>query len=270
MISGSAPLPTSTFNKWYEITGHKLLERYGMTEIGMALSNPLVEDPSRERRPGYVGCPLPNVSVKIVNGQETIVEMAGVNGSGFWSKPDAPVYLSQASKNESGDLYVKGPSVFKGYWNNEEATQHEFDGDWFKTGDTAIYDNNSFKILGRTSIDIIKTGGYKVSALEIETQFMEHPLIADVAVMGLPDVTWGQKVAAAIVLRNENNALDLNALKDWSKDKIASYAQPTVVKFVTELPKNQMGKVNKKLIISEYFSNRNHPTDVKSEEVKKN
>jgi malonyl-CoA/methylmalonyl-CoA synthetase len=125
-------LPEPLFYSWEEFTGHRLLERYGMTEIGMALSNPL----HGNRRPGFVGFPLPNVQARIVD----------------------------------DELRIKGPAVFKDYYGNEKATKETFDEEgWFKTGDNAMMDpkTGEYKILGRSSVDIIKTGGFKVSALEL-------------------------------------------------------------------------------------------------------
>lgn len=109
-----------------------------------------------------------------------------------------------------------------------------------------------YRILGRTSVDIIKSGGYKVSALEIERRLLEHPDIAECAVVGLPDITWGQKVAAVIVTKSKE-CLDLHELKAWCSDKLSSYQTPTVLKNVSELPRNAMGKINKKDLVKTIF-----------------
>ncbi|XP_067006319.2 malonate--CoA ligase ACSF3, mitochondrial [Anabrus simplex] len=242
MVSGSAPLPTPIFHRWEEITGHQILERYGMSETGMVLSNPL----HGERKPGFVGTPLPNVEVQIARtdtSQEPEVLVVG-NSSGTR-------ILSKDTTN--GELWVKGPGVFKYYYKRPKATEKEFTPDgWFKTGDTAQYTENSYRILGRTSVDIIKTGGYKVSAIEVETHLLGHPDIQDVAVVGLSDMTWGQKVAAVVVPR-ENKEIILSKLREWAKDRMAPYAIPTVLKVVDKLPKNSMGKVNKKELLLEIF-----------------
>lgn len=154
---------------------------------------------------------------------------------------------------EQGELLVKGPTVFKEYWNNPEATSDSFTKDgWFKTGDTAIYSNGVYRILGRTSVDIIKNGGYKISALDIERHLLEHPDIAECAVVGLPDITWGQKVAAVIVTRSKER-LDLLQLKAWCSDKLSSYQTPTVLENVSALPRNAMGKINKKELVKTIF-----------------
>lgn len=215
MVSGSAALPITVLEKWKIICGHTLLERYGMTEIGMALSNPLNE----ERKAGSVGFPLPFVEVKIVDedGKE-------IN-----------------SNNTAGELYVKGETVFKQYWNKTEETTKAFDNDWFKTGDfVEKNDDGYYKILGRKSTDIIKSGGYKISALEIENVLLTHPLINECAVVALPDDVWGETIAVAIV----SNITEVD-FKNWMKDNIADYKTPRKIIFVQHLPKNAMGKILK-------------------------
>lgn len=120
------------------------------------------------------------------------------------------------------------------------------------SGDTACYSDGVYRILGRTSVDIIKSGGYKISALDIERHLLAHKDIREVAVVGLPDVVWGQKVAAVIVI-TKNALLDLTLLKDWAKDKIPNYQIPSVLKIVDSIPKNAMGKINKKQLVKEMF-----------------
>lgn len=206
MISGSAPLPTTVFNRWHQITGHKLLERYGMTEIGMVLSNPLHVDENRDRVPGYVGNVLPETSVRLINDKCIVCEETGEYGKGFWQPPTTstlqqshsqkhaknilrstipqqqqqqqPSKQTESNANIIGELYVKGPSVFVEYYKKPEETKNAFQDGWFKTGDVAKFENGMFKILGRSNVDIIKTGAYKVSALEIETHLLEHQLIS--------------------------------------------------------------------------------------------
>jgi malonyl-CoA/methylmalonyl-CoA synthetase len=217
MVSGSAALPLSTLQRWKEINGHTLLERYGMTEIGMALSNPL----RGERVPGSVGTPLPSVEVQLV----------GENG-----KPIAP--------GTPGEIEVRGPSVFAEYWRRPDATHDAFRDGWFRTGDTAVVEKGVYRILGRTNIDILKTGGHKVSALEIEETLREHPAVAECAVVGLPDPEWGERVAAAVVL-NDGDALDLPSLRTWAKESLAVYKLPSRLLLLNALPRNAMGKVIK-------------------------
>ena len=221
MVSGSAALPVSTLNRWKEISGHTLLERYGMTEIGMALSNPL----EGERVPGSVGTPLPGVEVQLVDEQGEAV-----------------------ASGTPGEIEVRGPSVFKEYWGKPEATEQSFRRGWFRTGDVAVLENGRYRILGRMNIDILKTGGHKVSALEVEEQLREHPAVAECAVVGVPDSEWGERVGAAVVLR-EGEALDLERLRSWAKERLASHKIPSRLLIVDALPRNAMGKVTKPAIV---------------------
>jgi malonyl-CoA/methylmalonyl-CoA synthetase len=221
MVSGSAALPVATLSRWKEISGHTLLERYGMTEIGMALSNPL----HGERVPGTVGMPLPGVSVQLVNEQGTEV----LSGT-------------------PGEIEVSGPNVFKEYWGKPEATQRAFRDEWFRTGDVAVVENERYRILGRMSVDIIKTGGHKVSALEVEERLREHPAVVECAVVGLPDEEWGERVAAAIVLR-AGNTLTIDALRAWARERLAGYKIPSRLLVMDALPRNAMGKVTKPAIV---------------------
>lgn len=247
MVSGSAALPVPTMKSWAEISGHVLLERYGMTEIGMALSNMI----DGTRFPGCVGWCLPSVRMKV---------------------------------DEEGAILIKGPCCFKEYYKMEEATKKEFTEDgWFKTGDNVqvggteeeiaelkvaakevigatgrdlpcdVLNKNKLekiaKILGRTSVDIIKSGGYKLSALEIESILLQHEKITECAVVGKPDETWGEKVTAVCVL---NGDLTIKELRDWGKERMATYKVPQELEAVTELPRNQMGKLEKKKILDRY------------------
>jgi len=220
-VSGSAALPVSTLNRWKEISGHTLLERYGMTEIGMALSNPL----DGERVAGSVGTPLPGVEVQLVDEQGEV-----------------------AVSDTPGEIEVRGPSVFKEYWGRPEATQQSFRNGWFRTGDVAVSENGRYRILGRMNMDILKTGGHKVSALEVEEQLREHSAVAECAVVGVPDAEWGERVAAAVVLR-EGEKLDLERLRNWAKERLATYKVPSRLLIVDALPRNAMGKVTKPAIV---------------------
>lgn len=211
--SGSAALPVSVAERWREITGVIPLERFGMTEIGVGISNPL----DGERRAGTVGLPLPTVEARIV-------DEAGADAT-------------------SGELWIRGPSVFPGYFQRDDATRAAFEGGWFKTGDTVTRDERGyFKILGRTSVDILKSGGYKLSALEIEEVLREHPAVKDVAVIGVPDAVWGDRVIACVETRSP---LTADALRAFAKEKLASYKCPKEVHFYDALPRNAMGKVQK-------------------------
>jgi malonyl-CoA/methylmalonyl-CoA synthetase len=221
MVSGSAALPVSTLERWKEISGHTLLERYGMTEIGMALSNPL----HGERVPGSVGTPLPGVEVQLV----------GENAE-------------QVTPGIAGEIEVRGSTVFTEYWGKPEATRAAFRDGWFRTGDTAVIENGVYRILGRTNIDILKTGGHKVSALEIEEALREHPSVAECAVVGLPDAEWGERIAAAVVL-NDGGDLDLPSLRIWARKSLAPHKLPSRLLVVDALPRNAMGKVMKPSIV---------------------
>jgi len=217
MMSGSAALPVQTLERWRAITGHTLLERYGMTEIGMALSNPL----HGERRPGLVGAPLPGVEARLVDEAGTPV------------MPGHP-----------GELEIRGPAVFREYWQRPDDTRAAFRDGWFRTGDMAVEDQGAYRLLGRTNVDIIKTGGFKVSALEIEAVLRDHPAIAECAVVGVPDEEWGERVAAAVELR-PGVPLELADLQAWAKPLLAPYKIPRALRPVTSLPRNAMGKVTK-------------------------
>ncbi|MFN6528948.1 acyl-CoA synthetase [Nostoc sp. ChiSLP03a] len=221
MVSGSAALPVQVLEKWQTISGHFLLERYGMTEIGMALSNPL----HGERLSGYVGKPLPQVEVRLVDENGELVP-AGT----------------------PGEIQVKGSGVFLEYWQNPEATAKAFQNGWFRTGDTAVVENGNYRILGRMSVDIIKTGGYKVSALEIEEVLRSHPDIQECAVVGVTDLEWGERVCAALVLQG-SQPLTLKAFRNWAKERLAVYKVPTQILIVEELPRNAMGKVTKPTVV---------------------
>ena len=217
MMSGSAALPVQTLERWREISGHTLLERYGMTEIGMALANPL----QGERRPGFVGVPLPGVDVRLVDEQ------------GHAVPDDTP-----------GELDVRGASVFLEYWKRPDETRSSFRDGWFRTGDVAVRERGSFRLLGRTSVDIIKTAGYKVSALEIEEVLRTHPAILECAVVGVADDDLGERVSAAVELRT-GVSLSLDELQQWARARLAPYKVPRALCPVGGLPRNAMGKVVK-------------------------
>ncbi len=218
MISGSAALPASVHEKWTELTGQKLLERYGMTEIGMALSNPF----HGERRPGAVGQALPKVEVRLKSEEGDLV----------------------TEEDEAGEIQVRGPGVFHEYWNKPEVTAESFDDGWFRTGDMAVIETGYYRIMGRLSVDIIKSGGYKLSALEIEAALLNHPAICECAVIGVNDDTWGEMVAVAAVLE-EGAELSLDSLREWCRDQLSTYKIPKRLLLVDSLPRNAMGKITK-------------------------
>ena len=217
-ISGSAACPVKLFNQWQDLTGQVLLERYGMTEIGMGISNPY----NGERRAGYVGQPLPGVEVQL------------------FDEYDQPIN----EEAKSGEIRIKGDNVFLEYWDNPTATSESFKDGWFCTGDVAVVEDGYYRIMGRSSIDIIKSGGYKLSALEIEGVLLTHDDIAEVAVIGVEDDTWGEAVVAVVGLR-EGASLEYEDLKQWCDGKMSSYKIPKSLKVVDALPRNAMGKVTK-------------------------
>lgn len=219
--SGSAALPVTLAERWKSLSGSIPLERFGMTEIGVGLSNPFN---ATERRPGYVGLPLPTVEIQLV--QED----------------------GQFSQNGPAELYVRGPSVFKGYFEREDATREAFAREgWFKTGDMAERAPDGFiRLLGRTSVDILKSGGYKISALEIEEALRENTAIAEIAVVGVPDETWGDRVVAAVVAApGKSSECAPENLRAWAKERLAPYKVPRTFLVLKELPRNAVGKVLK-------------------------
>lgn len=223
MVSGSAALPVSVLEKWKAISGHTLLERYGMTEIGMAISNPY----AGERRPGHIGQPLPGVAVRLVDEAGEPVERG------------------------PGEIQVKGPGVFAAYWNRPEATAASFTPDgWFKTGDIGELNAGYYKILGRNSVDIIKSGGYKISALEIEEVLRTHPAVKDCGVVGIPDEEWGEVIGAGVVYSGA--PADPEALKTWLRERLSAYKVPRRYLALDDLPRNALGKVTKKVLVKKF------------------
>ena len=215
MMSGSAALAPEIHKRWNKLTGQALLERYGMTEIGMALSNPL----NGEKRPGSVGQALPKVEVCLMEDNKVITE-----------------------ENIPGEVMIKGPQVFLEYWNQERTTEDSFFEGWFKTGDIAELVDGYYKILGRDSVDIIKSGGYKISALEIEDVLLRHPVIKECAVVGIVHQKWGEVVAVALCSSED---LTLEEIQTWSLDFLSDYKIPRKLKILEKLPKNAMGKIVK-------------------------
>lgn len=218
--SGSAALPVGLAERWRAITGSYPLERFGMTEIGVGMTNPL----AGPRKAGSVGLPLPTVGLRIVDEARRDV-----------------------AAGESGELWIQGPSVFKGYWRKEEATRSAFTDGWFRTGDIGVRDDEGYvRLLGRSSVDILKSGGYKLSALEIEDALRENEAIAEIAVVGVPDVEWGELVVAAIVPRRGREAeVEQERLRAWAKERLAPYKVPRRVVALDALPRNAIGKVQK-------------------------
>ncbi len=221
-ISGSAPLSKGLFEDFRNATGHRILERYGMTETQMITSNPYEPD---RRIPGSVGFPLPGVSLRVVD-----------------------LHGNDVSPSDVGEVWVKGDNVFLGYWKNPEKTRESFDGGWFKTGDLGFRDprdNNRLYLVGRMK-ELIITGGYNVYPKEIENILEEHPMVSEAAVVGLPDPDYGEKVVAAVVLdKSFDGNFDREVLIKYCKTRLASYKCPKEIFLLDSLPKNAMGKIQK-------------------------
>jgi malonyl-CoA/methylmalonyl-CoA synthetase len=220
VTSGSAKLPESLGRRLEQLSGRYPLERYGMTEVGIVLGNPL----DGPRHPGSCGRALPGCEVRVVD-----------------------EHGSELAPGSSGELWIRGPTVFAGYDADPRASAEAFADGFFKSGDTAVQDTDGFvRLLGRTSIDIIKSGGYKLSALEIEEHLLQHPGVREAAVVGITDETWGERVVAAIVpSEGAPDASFAEAVRQWLRQRVAGYKVPKQIVLLTELPRNTMGKVLK-------------------------
>lgn len=260
MVSGSAALPEPVMRAWKDITNVTLLERFGMTELGMAISNPYREVGDIVRTPSSVGLPLPGYEVALLDEKGQIIP---------------------TMSTESGELLVRGDGLFAGYWKKPDATKETktSDGVWFRTGDSAHRDARGFYYIdGRLSADIIKSSGYKLSALEIERHLLDHPGVDEIAVFGIPNEVTGETVVALVVPQGDtatsisSNAKLLgnkeglrmwkgssatsnsNEIRSWAKKSMAAYKIPTRLHFVPEIPRNAMGKVNKKALKIQYLA----------------
>ena len=217
-VSGSAPLPASVFEAFRERFGHTVLERYGMSETLMTISNPY----SGERRPGSVGLPLPGVSVRVV-------------------RPDG----SDAADGEAGELYVRGPNVFAGYWRQPRDTDASFAGGWFRTGDLAARAvDGYYTLLGRRT-ELIVSGGFNIYPTEIEDVLREAPGVHEVSVVGIPDVRRGEVPVAYVVA---DAPLDVASLEARCRQALASFKVPRHFVQVDALPRTALGKVRKHLL----------------------
>lgn len=223
--SGSAPLLAETFEAFKARTGLAILERYGMTETGMNTSNPY----DGERRAGTVGFPLPGVEARVMNAEGR-----------------------ELPQGEIGDLQVRGPNVFSGYWRMAEKTAEEFaEGGWFKTGDVALVDADGYVHLVGRAKDLIISGGYNVYPKEIESLIDDMAEVDESAIVGVAHRDFGEAGVAVVVL-NKGATLDEAALLARLKDRIANYKVPKRAFFVESLPRNTMGKVQKNLLRDTY------------------
>lgn len=214
-ISGSAPLPIDTFHRFREVFGFEILERYGMTETMMNTSNPY----HGKRKPGTVGLPLPGVQARIVDSQ--------------WG--DVP-------EGETGEILVKGPNVFKGYWNLPDETAQAFRDGWLKTGDLGKKDEDGYiSIVGRSK-DLIISGGFNVYPREVEEVLCSHPHVEEAAVIGIPDQVRGEAVKAYVVLKSGEKVSE-EELITFCRENLAIFKVPQEVEFIPQLPRTASGKV---------------------------
>ncbi|MBI3170196.1 MAG: AMP-binding protein, partial [Chloroflexi bacterium] len=219
ITSGSDRLPDEVFAGFQQTFGYTLLERYGMTETGMNCSNPLHGD----RRIGSVGMPLPGVGVRIVHSETGAI----------------------LSDGEIGDVQLRGPNIFKGYWRQSDKTSASFSADgWFKTGDLGYLEADGYLTLCGRSKDLIISGGLNIYPPEVERVLAEHPAVAACAVIGCLDKEWGEKVTAVVVLNKGESATDEELIR-FCRDKLAPYKSPKSIVFQEDLPRNAMGKVQK-------------------------
>lgn len=259
-ISGSAALPTPVKRAWADLSkGNVLLERYGMTEVGMALSCGL---DFADRVDASVGWPLPSVEARLVELDTGKVIQPGEEND-------------VSGRERQGEIQLRGPTIFREYWRNPSATASEFvdaeDGGrrWFKTGDVAIRrpvpsaghsdqpwaKGPMYFIQGRKSADIIKSGGEKVSALEVERELLSLREVSEAAVVAVPSGRWGQKVGAVVILDSEHaTSWSPMDMRRALRDRLASYKIPQVLRVVDHIPRNAMGKINKKMLVKEVFA----------------
>ena len=226
LVSGSAGLPVREHTRVAELAGRGVTERYGLTET---LINCAVRA-HEGARPGTVGRPLRDVALRLVDDEREPVEGA----------TETPL-----------EVAVRTPGLFDGYLNRPDATAEVLDDEgWFYTGDLALRrEDGAITILGRRSVDLIKTGGYKVGAGEIEACLLEHPAVAEVAVVGVPDEDLGQRIEAFVVLRPGAAAPAPEALRDEVAEQLTPHKRPRAVRYVEALPRNAMGKVQKKRLL---------------------
>ncbi|WP_297824699.1 AMP-binding protein, partial [Mycobacterium sp.] len=223
LVSGSAPLPVPVFDRLSALTGHQPLERYGASESLITLSTRA----DGERRAGWVGLPLAGAETRLLDDDGGLVPHDG---------------------ETVGKLHVRGPMMFDGYLNRPDATAEAFDADgWYRTGDVAVIDGGGMhRIVGRESVDLIKSGGYRVGAGEIETVLLGHPGVQEAAVVGMPDADLGQRIVAYVV-----GAANADDLIDYVAQQLSVHKRPREVRIVDALPRNAMGKVLKKQLLSD-------------------
>lgn len=224
-VSGSAPLSAQVFLDFAQRFGQPILERYGMTETIMNLTNPY----AGERRAGTVGAPFPGQEARVVHVQTRQILPA----------------------DEIGEIEVRGPHVFSGYWKRPEATAEAFTTDgWFKTGDLGWYSKDGYYTITGRARELIISGGYNIYPREVEDVLAQHPAIAEVAVLGLPEREMGEQVVAVVVLKAGQHASAAEIIS-FCREQLASYKKPRQVVFVEGLPRNALGKVQKHLLTAQ-------------------
>ncbi|MDR0848388.1 MAG: AMP-binding protein, partial [Propionibacteriaceae bacterium] len=226
-ISGAMTLPDATVELWESVSGGLLVEGYGMTESSpVALGNPFCET----RRTGTIGIPFPSTQMKVVD-------------------PENPT--QEVKQGERGELLIKGPQVFKGYWNNPEETEQALlPGGWLRTGDVVVQDEDGFTTLVDRIKELIITGGFNVAPTEVELVLRTHPGVADVAVVGLPAAHSGEEVVAAII-PEPGDPLDPEEIRAFCRERLTPYKVPRKIVFVDSLPKSMLGKVLRSQVSAE-------------------
>ncbi|CCK30267.1 O-succinylbenzoate-CoA ligase [Streptomyces davaonensis JCM 4913] len=226
LVSGSAALPVHDHERIAEATGRRVIERYGMTET---LMNTSIRADG-EARPGTVGVPLPGVELRLV--EEDGTPIAAYDGETV------------------GEIQVRGPNLFTEYLNRPDATRDAFTADgWFRTGDMAVRDPDGYvRIVGRKATDLIKSGGYKIGAGEIENALLEHPGVREAAVTGEPDADLGERIVAWVVPADPEKPPTVEELADHVARRLAPHKRPRVVHHLDALPRNDMGKIMKRAL----------------------
>jgi malonyl-CoA/methylmalonyl-CoA synthetase len=225
--SGSAPLIPKDFGKIKEVFGREPVEREGMSETGMNFSNPL----RGVRKPGSIGLPLPHVEVRIVN----------------------PKNSGDVEPGDVGEIWLKGPNVSPGYWRKPQETEAAFVNGWFRTGDLGCRDKDGYYYITDRLKHIIISGGENISPKEIENAINTHEGVLESCVVGIPDEKWGERVAAAVVLKPGSD-LGEREIRDYCKDRLLDWKCPKTIFFLKELPRNRMGKVLKEEVIKLFVS----------------
>ncbi|MER8007196.1 acyl-CoA synthetase [Streptomyces sp. NPDC094149] len=226
LVSGSAALPVHDHERITAATGQRVIERYGMTETLMNTSVRADGEP----RAGTVGVPLPGVELRLV--EEDGTPVASYDGETV------------------GEIQVRGPNLFTGYLNRPDATEAAFTADgWFRTGDMAVRESDGYvRIVGRKATDLIKSGGYKIGAGEIENALLEHPGVREAAVTGEPDADLGERIVAWVVPEDAENPPGEGELADHVAARLAPHKRPRVVRYLDSLPRNDMGKIMKRAL----------------------